>query len=82
MSERSTLISAILGLAAALLLFFGTYGLQPYAGGVFNSEQVEAWNARVRTNNKRRTAAQRLGLVLLIASFAVQIVGVLWSGLI
>ena len=71
-----TLVSAGLGLAGTIFLFLGTYGFQPFEGGVFGSPEIQAHNARVKAKNKTRKINQRIGLALLSLSFAVQAIAV------
>jgi hypothetical protein len=82
MSDRATLISAALGLSASIVLFFSTYGFQPFEGAPFNSDELVRSNQRIKTKNKVRRIGQSIGLALLCLSFAVQFVAALWPGLI
>jgi len=81
-SDHATLLSAALGILGTVVLFFSSYALQPLDGGFFGSESLYKWNAHITAKNQRRKIIQRIGLVLLCLSFAVQFVAVLWPGLI
>ncbi len=70
--KYATLLSAILGIFGTVILFFSSYALQPLEGGVFGSDELYKWNARVRAKNKLRKIIQRIGLGLLCLSFIVQ----------
>lgn len=66
------LAAASLGAVGTIFLFFGTYGLEPYGvafwAGPDTGKQMEMTTRR----NKRRTALQRTGLALLLASFVAE----------
>jgi hypothetical protein len=74
--QSATLVSAGLGFSGTIFLFLGTYGFQPFEGGVFGSPEMQAHNARVRAKNKTKKINQRIGLALLSLSFAVQAIAV------
>jgi hypothetical protein len=70
--QIASLISALLGAAGTLVLFRGSYALEPFSGGIFGGPEINADNARIRRENKQREKMQKVGLVLLCASFVVQ----------
>jgi hypothetical protein len=70
------LASAALGAAGTITLFFGSYSLQPFEGGVFGSDRLTALNRQTRAKNARRIIRQRIGLVLLCLSFFGQAVAI------
>ena len=71
-AQIANLAAAILGASGTIVLFFGSYALQPFDGGVFGSEALTASNNEIRIANRWRIVRQRIGLTLLCASFAVQ----------
>lgn len=75
--DRANLVSAIFGMTGTIILFFSSYALEPFQGGVFGSKEVYDWNDRVRSRNRRRKIIQKMGLALLCLSFVVQFVAVL-----
>jgi hypothetical protein len=74
-----TLVSASLGFAWTIFLFFSTFGFQPLEGAPFNSPALQEHNARVKAKNKTRKINQWIGLALLSLSFAVQAIAVFIS---
>lgn len=70
------LLSAAFGAAGTIVLFIGSYSTQPLEGAVFNSPQVERFNARIKAKNKARIVLQRIGLALLCVSFLLQAIAV------
>lgn len=72
LAQYAALGSALFGAAGSVVLFFWSYTLQPFEGGVMGSLEVMAHNDRVRISNRRRLPMQRLGLGLLIISFVIQ----------
>jgi hypothetical protein len=64
--------SAILGAIGTIILFFGSYALQPLEGGVFGSDALTEYNIRIRAKNAKRLRWQRVGLGFLCCSFLVQ----------
>jgi hypothetical protein len=75
-AQLAGLASAILGTMGTVVLFFNSYALQPFEGGVFGSDALTASNNAVRTANAKRVVRQRIGLASLCVSFAVQAVAV------
>ncbi len=71
------LLSAFLGAAGTIVLFFGTYGLQPFEGAAFGGPIVNEANAHIAAMNEARMVKQRVGLALLCTSFFAQAVAVL-----
>ena len=67
-----TVLSAAFGIAGTVVLFFGTYGLEPLEGGVFGSSAVLEWNERVKAKNAARVIRQRVCLGLICLSFVLQ----------
>ena len=71
-AHYATLFSAILGFLASMFLFFGTYGFQTLEGSPMYGPEVVEWNDRIKAQNEQRRIRQKIGLVLLCISFAVQ----------
>jgi len=76
-SQLAALISALLGFAGSTLLYFNSYALFPYEGAVWGGSEVEDYNRRTRTKNRRSAMAQRIGIVFLCVAFATQAVSVI-----
>jgi len=68
--QLAGLASAILGAIGTVVLFFNSYALQPFQGGIFGSDALTASNNAVRTANAKRVVR------LLCVSFAIQAVAV------
>ena len=66
------LLSAILGAAGTVILFFGSYSLEPREGAVWGGPEVDKWNAARDVRNAKRIRRQRIGLAFLLASFLAQ----------
>jgi hypothetical protein len=69
-AQLMTIASAGFGVAGTLFLFFGSYA---YETGPLNTTFGEAFlaeKARIDGRNRRRMIRQRIGLGLLMASFA------------
>lgn len=75
-AQLAELASAILGAIGTVVLFFNSYALQPFQGGIFGSDDLTASNNAIRTANAKRVVRQRIGLAYLCASFAIQAVAV------
>lgn len=73
--QYTGLSSAVLGAIGTIILFFNSYALEPFEGGVFGSDAVTEHNNHVRDKNKNRLRWQRVGLAFLCLSFSVQAVG-------
>ena len=71
-TQCAGLISAALGAIGTLILFLGSYSLQPLEGGIFGSPEITEHNERIKAKNARRLVWQRIGLTFLCASFVVQ----------
>ena len=71
-AQIANLASAALGVSGTVVLFFGSYALQPFEGATWAGEETEASNDKIRIANARRIVSQRIGLVLLCLSFLVQ----------
>lgn len=65
--------SALSGLAGTLILFLGSYSFQPMEGASWGGPMTNANNAKIRARNLIRKWVQRIGLGLLMVSFAIQI---------
>ena len=48
-AQLAGLASAILGAIGTVVLFFNSYALQPFQGGIFGSDALTASNNAVRT---------------------------------
>jgi hypothetical protein len=70
------LLSAVLGTAGTIILFFGSYSLEPREGAVWGGPEVDKWNAARDVRNAKRIVRQRIGLAFLCASFFAQGVAV------
>ena len=68
----ASLISAVFGAAGAIVLFNGSYALQPFEGGVFGSDALTAYNDQVKRKNARRVVIQKVGLGLICIGFLIQ----------
>jgi hypothetical protein len=66
------LLSAILGAAGTIVLFSGSYALEPRAGAPFGGPMLDKGNADIDDRNAARLFKQRVGLGLLCASFCAQ----------
>ncbi len=75
-AQLAGLASAILGAIGTVVLFFNSYALQPFQGGIFGSDALTASNNAIRTANTKRIVRQRIGLAFLCVSFAIQAVTV------
>lgn len=64
-----TFFSAIFGAAGAVVLFFGSYALEPNAAFGFANPPEQA---RVDARNSRRVLVQRIGLGLILMAFVLQ----------
>ena len=68
----TALLSAVLGAAGTIILFFNSWTLQPHAGTFLSGPNRQADNARTNARNRRMVLWQKFGLVLLCLSFAAQ----------
>jgi len=75
-AQMANLASAGFGAAGTIVLFFGSYALQPFQGGIFGSDALTASNNSIRVANAARVVRQRIGLVLLCLSFTVEAIAV------
>jgi len=66
------LASAILGAIGTIVLFFGSYSVQPLEGAPFGGPILDASNNKIKAKNASRILRQRIGLAFLCLSFAVQ----------
>ena len=71
-AAHCTLLSAFLGFAGTIILFFNSWTLQPHAGAFLSGQGRLADNARTNVKNRRMVFWQRFGLVLLCLSFVAQ----------
>lgn len=71
-AHYSALLSAILGAAGTIVLFFGSYAFQPREGAPFGGPILDKANAQIDAMNAARLIRQRVGLALLCASFFAQ----------
>jgi hypothetical protein len=71
--NMANLISALFGVVGTIVMFVGSYALQPSQGATFGSDAVTAANKEIRRKNKNRVVLQRTGLGLLCISFLIQI---------
>jgi len=70
--QIATLISAGFGLAGTIILFFASWAMQPLIGAAWGSPVVTEANIRIGVRNRWRKHAQRVGLIFLCLSFAMQ----------
>jgi hypothetical protein len=75
-AQIMALLSAILGIAGTVALFFNSWTMQPFAGAVYGGAAVNAANEHIAARNRSRQRWQRIGLALLVASFTVQAITV------
>ncbi len=73
-AQYAALLSAALGAAGTGFLYRGTYGFEPYEGATFGSPEQQQRNSFIYAKNKSRQRSQRIGIVLLFLSFALQAV--------
>ena len=66
------LISALLGIAGSALLYLNSYAFFPYEGAAWGTPETEEYNRLTEIKNRRATAWQRVGFVLLCLAFAAQ----------
>jgi hypothetical protein len=69
------LLSAVSGAAGTCSLYLGTFGFE--MPGLFNRSNDEVMQASAR--NKRRLILQPLGLFLLLVSFVLAGISILWQ---
>ncbi|SFK78906.1 hypothetical protein [Methylocapsa palsarum] len=72
LSKVFNLVAAVLGMLGALILYKGSFAYES-PGAYMDNAMVDA----MRSRNTRRLFAQRLGLGLISASFALQIAALL-----
>ncbi len=75
-AQYAGLSSAALGVIGTIILFFGSYSVQPLEGAPFGSDALTEYNNRIKAKNASRLLRQRIGLGFLCLSFAVQAVSV------
>ena len=73
-AQYAGLSSAVLGVIGTVILFFSSYALEPFQGGVFGNKDVREYNNHIRVKNSKRLRWQRVGLAFLVLSFSVQAV--------
>ncbi len=73
------LTSAILGAIGTIILFIGSYALQPLQGGFFGSDAIDNSNNQIKVKNVRRLLLQRTGLVFLCLSFSAQAISTFFT---
>ncbi len=71
-AQYAGLSSAALGAIGTTILFFSSYALQPFEGGVFGSDALTEHNNRIRAKNISRLRQQKIGFAFLCVSFIVQ----------
>lgn len=71
-AQYGVLTSSVLGALGTALLFFGSFAFEPHAGSYYGGPEMQKINAAIAARNKIRKSTQKLGLILLGASFAVQ----------
>ncbi len=64
--------SAAFGCLGTVLLFSFSYSLEPFEGGVFGSDSINAHNERVRVKNLTKLRVQKIGFAILCLSFLAQ----------
>ncbi|MGX5875334.1 hypothetical protein [Burkholderia gladioli] len=68
LTQAVNLASAAMGIAGTIAMYRGTFGLAPIAGFMYSSEAARA----TQEANRHRERLQRVGLALLMVSFALQ----------
>jgi hypothetical protein len=63
--QMVTLIAAALGVAGTIVLYLGSYALEPLEGAAFGGPILDAWNEKVRRKNRARVIKQRVGIALI-----------------
>ena len=71
-AQYAGLGSATLGAIGTIILFFGSYSIQPLEGASFGSDTLTEYNNRIKAKNANRLLRQRIGLGFLCLSFTVQ----------
>ena len=67
-AQYAGLSSAAFGVIGTSILFFSSYALQPFEGGIFGSDSLTESNNRIRVKNFNRLRRQAVfGLVLRFA---------------
>lgn len=69
-----TFASAIFGAAGSLLIFYGTFAMEPPSAAVWGGDETAAEDARVAERNKLRRLRLQAGLVCLMLAFTLQAV--------
>ncbi len=75
-AQLQELTAAILGTFGTVVIFFNSYALQPFEGGIFGTAALTAANEAIGTANVKRFVRQRTGLACFCGRFAVQAVAV------
>lgn len=75
-AQYAELGSATLGALGTIILFFGSYSIQPLEGAPFGSGTLTEYNNRIKAKNANRLLRQRIGLGFLCLSFTLQAVAV------
>ncbi len=74
-AQYAGLSSATFGAIGTVILFYSSYALQPFEGGVFGSDALIEYNNRIRATNLDCLRRQRIGFAFLCISFVVQEIG-------
>lgn len=69
LSSMLSLVSSAFGVLGTLMLFKGSYALEPFQGATFGSDAVNARNAEIRAKNKKRIQLQKVGLSFILIGF-------------
>jgi len=69
--------SSSIGFLGTLIMFLNGNTSIPFEGAVFGSESVNEANKIIRRKNKRIQVFQRIGMLLLTASFLLQLLSLI-----
>jgi hypothetical protein len=78
-TQYEGLASAIFGAIGTAILYVNSYSFQGFSGGVFGSPEVTEYNNNIKVKNAKRYFWQKVGLVFLGVSFAVQGFSSVWG---
>lgn len=65
-------IAIVFGLLGSLMMFLNGHVLKPYPGGMFAPDNYEEIDKQITKDNRRIVVMQRLGMLCLCVSFALQ----------
>ncbi|RBO13318.1 hypothetical protein DSL62_08855 [Pantoea sp. 3_1284] len=65
-------IAIVFGLLGSLIMFLNGHVLKPYPAGMFAPDNYEEIDKQITKDNRRIVVMQRLGMLCLCVSFALQ----------